>query len=229
MQRRENGRERADRIVGDMRIGDMALPPVQSASRPVSDPRRPFLIVSPSKATLVGSPTMQWSKRSPLASAQSSSFDRAVDRGAFLVAGDEEADRARECGPCRQIAAPPRPPPRARPSCRRRRGPRESRRRPRPENGSNRQRVTSPGGTTSVCPAKARFGARRPVAGVEIEHVGRSRRRECHELGREPVRSEQIAQIGQRAAVGGVTEGKAISARAMSSAAGRLAHARASH
>ena len=39
---------------------------------------------------------MQWSNVSPLASAQSSELDRAVDRGAFFVAGDEEADRARE-------------------------------------------------------------------------------------------------------------------------------------
>ena len=45
-----------------------------SVSRPVSDPRRPCLIVSPSAFTLVGSPTMQWSKVSPFARAQSSSF-----------------------------------------------------------------------------------------------------------------------------------------------------------
>ena len=44
------------------------------SSRPLSEPRRPCLIVSPSALTHVGSPTMQWSNSSPLASAQSRSL-----------------------------------------------------------------------------------------------------------------------------------------------------------
>ena len=59
-------------------------------------PRRPILIMSPSAATLVGSPTRQASSFSPRAASQSSSLLGAVDRDAFLVAGDEKADRAAE-------------------------------------------------------------------------------------------------------------------------------------
>jgi hypothetical protein len=61
------------------------------------------------------------------------------------------------------------------------------------ENGSNRQRATSPGEDEVRRP--------RSDAGVEIEDGRRSRRLEGHELGLEPSANEKVAQIGQRAAV----------------------------
>ena len=51
-------------------------------------------MVSPRVCALVGSPTMQWSNRSPSRGQPVQHFDRAVDGGAFLVAGDQKADRA---------------------------------------------------------------------------------------------------------------------------------------
>ena len=86
-------------------------------------------------------------------------LDRAVDRRAFLVAGDEEADRAEKAAPGDEAQ-----------SGRHAGGepalhvagaasPELARRATSPENGSKRQRDASPGGTTSVWPAKTRFGA----------------------------------------------------------------------
>jgi hypothetical protein len=46
------------RVARQLRVGDMALHAAHR-SRPESVPRRPFLIVSPSRSTEVGSPTMQ--------------------------------------------------------------------------------------------------------------------------------------------------------------------------
>ena len=63
----------AHRIVGEMRIGGMALPAV-TVIVPDSEPRRPILTMSPSCRGLVGSPTIAASQLSPLAAAQSSSF-----------------------------------------------------------------------------------------------------------------------------------------------------------
>ena len=63
-------------------------------SVPLSEPRRPILMVSPSVSTLLGSARMQWSNFSPCSAAHFSSLVRAVDRDAFLVAGDQERDRA---------------------------------------------------------------------------------------------------------------------------------------
>ena len=103
-------------------------------------------------------------------------LDRAVNRRAFLVAGHKEADRAggepaamKRRAAATDAARPPfmsqAPRPQIWPSA------------TVAEKGSKRQCETSPGGTTSVCPANARFGAARPEAGVEIQDVGRSLRR----------------------------------------------------
>ena len=96
--RRRSGRSSsatsaAHRVVGEVRIGDVALHAVRSAC-PVSEPRRPILIMSPSGVGLVGSPTRQWSKRSPRSRRPVEQLHGAVDGRAFLVAGDEEGDRA---------------------------------------------------------------------------------------------------------------------------------------
>ena len=46
----------------------------RTVTRAVSEPRRPIFSVSPERAVEVGSPTMQWSIRSPRAFSQSSTF-----------------------------------------------------------------------------------------------------------------------------------------------------------
>ena len=58
------------------------------------EPRRPILSVSPARAVAVGSPTTQWSMRLAARFQPGQHFGGAVDGGAFLVAGDEQADRA---------------------------------------------------------------------------------------------------------------------------------------
>ena len=65
-----------------------------TVSRPDSVPRRPFLIMSPSRSTEVGSPTMQASSRLAARLQQFDQAHRAVDRRAFFVAGQQEGDGA---------------------------------------------------------------------------------------------------------------------------------------
>ena len=102
-------------------------------------------------------------------------LDGAVDGGAFLVAGDEKADRALFGAPCLAIQAkaaaakaamPPfmsaAPRPKISPSM------------ISPAKGSTRHWAGSPGGTTSVWPAKSRNGAVVADAGVEIVDIRRA-------------------------------------------------------
>ena len=88
-------------------------------------------------------------------------LDRAVDGRAFLVAGDRKlieplkAPRATKRSAAASAAATPpfmsaAPRPQSWPSA------------TSPANGMKRQRAASPGGTTSVWPAKTKFGASRP-------------------------------------------------------------------
>ena len=55
----ERRRDQVDRVPRQVRIGDVALHADAPRSLPESVPRRPFLIMSPSASTEVGSPTMQ--------------------------------------------------------------------------------------------------------------------------------------------------------------------------
>src|SRR5208282_1126962 len=151
-QRRENGGERPDRIVGDVRVGDMALaavqdePPGQRSAPAVLD-----RVAERLDAGRLADDTMIEAFASGERPADQ--LDRAIDGRAFLVAGDEEADRPPKCPPGDEAQ-----------------GGRRGRREPAlhiagaasPENGPNRQADPSPGGTTSVCPAKTRFGAAVP-------------------------------------------------------------------
>ena len=88
---------------------------------------------------------------------------RAVDGGTFLVGGDQQRDRPlvlRVRG--RRTARSRRRTPRARISCRRRRGRTDSRRARVGANGSECQASSGPVGTTSVCPAKQTTGRASP-------------------------------------------------------------------
>ena len=57
-----------DRVPRQMRVGDVACTPL-TVSLPDSEPRRPFLTMSPERSTEVGSPTMQASSRTPAGAA----------------------------------------------------------------------------------------------------------------------------------------------------------------
>ena len=62
----------SDEILGDTEMSPRLLNelqdgPPRTVTLPVRLPRRPFLIMSPSRSTEVGSPTMQKSSRSPRA------------------------------------------------------------------------------------------------------------------------------------------------------------------
>ena len=64
------------------------------SSRPLSEPRRPCLIVSPSSAHACRLADDAMIEQLAPGQRPVEELDRAVDRRAFLVAGDEEADRA---------------------------------------------------------------------------------------------------------------------------------------
>ena len=129
-------------------------------------------MVSPTVRSLEGSPMTHQSMRSPRSASTLHHAPRAVDRGSFLVAGDEERDRAavlrvRAARTPRSRSAWPR----ARSSCPPRRGRRACRRGPSGTNGSLRHSSSGPVGTTSVCPAKHSSGAARPAPRPEILHA----------------------------------------------------------
>ena len=204
VKRFERRREPAQRVVGEMGIGDVALlaekrePPGQRAAPAVLDH-----VAERGDARRLAEHAMV--ERSPLLfSAHSSSLT------VPLTAGPSSS-------PVRRKLIDPAKSPRAtksqrrgdgsrrrRPSCRRRRGPKACRRGLRPRTGSWRQRPTSPVGTTSVWPAKTKFGAsayRNAPRGCRMSGMP----------GSEKVTSsvakagsfEQSAQIGQGAGVGG--------------------------
>ena len=138
-----------------------------TVSRPDSEPRRPFLIMSPRRCTDVGSPTMQQSSRSPRACSASHHAHGAVDRRAFFVAGDQAARRRRRAPDARaRIPRPPPPSRRSRSSCRPRRGRTSWPSRCVGTKGSLRHCSSGPVGTTSVWPANTTVRAR-PRAAVQ--------------------------------------------------------------
>jgi hypothetical protein len=61
---------------------------------PLSEPRRPTLMLSPTRAVALGSPTMAKSKRCPHGLGPGHQLVGAVDRVGFLVIGDGERDGA---------------------------------------------------------------------------------------------------------------------------------------
>ena len=114
----------------------------------LTEPRRPILTMSPSRCDR--GRLADQAQVGDLAALADQLDQRAgaVDRLAFLVAGDDEADRA---GLGRDVAPPPRPSPRSSPSCR----PRRARRAAAAPLGRERRRCSSPR------PAGPRRGARR--------------------------------------------------------------------
>ena len=111
----------------------------RTRSTPFSDPRRPFLIVSPNRSDDVGSPTMQASMRLAAAAKHVDDGDGAVARRR-LPRRTSAAPRSSRAAPDRRRRTARRRSPSRRPtsSCRRRRG-RTGSRRARPRvNGSQR-------------------------------------------------------------------------------------------
>ena len=159
-QRAHRRPEPPQRIVGDVRIGDVALramqrqPPGQRAAPAVLD-----RVAERCDAGRLADDAMVEgfaARQRPV-----EQLRRAVDRRPLLVAGDEKADRARERGLRRRNRAPPRPPPRARPSCRRPRGPISFRRRPRPRRGESASAPRRPSARRRC--GRRRRGSARPV------------------------------------------------------------------
>ena len=91
----------------------------------------------------------------------------AVDGDAFLVAGDQQADRAVAAGRRRGGRRRRRRRRRWRPSCRRRRGRRARRHAPRRRTDRG-ARCAAPTGTTSVWPAKQKCGTAGAEAGEQV-------------------------------------------------------------
>ena len=155
--RQEGGqyrRQRPDRIIRDVGIADVALAAVEDET---AGQRAAPAVLDRVAERLDAGRLADDAMVEPLAPGERpvEKLDCAVDRRAFLVAGDKEADRARETGPWRRSPAPPRPPPRGRPSCRRRRVPRSGRRRPSPRTDRSASAEDRPA-------ARRRYGRRKP-------------------------------------------------------------------
>ena len=172
--RRGQSGEHADdamrRIVGELRIGGVALHAVHGEV-PLRLPRRPILIMSPRR---VGDGRLADDAGIEHLAVRLQPVEhlaRAVDRHAFLVAGDEEADRAAEIAAALGEKA--------------RRGRGEAGDRAlhvgraaavepavadRAGEGIDRPGLRLPGGTTSVWPAKQKLRPLVPSLRIEIEH-----------------------------------------------------------
>ena len=165
LQRGDQGDQTADRIVGAIRIGDVALPAgddqravERAAPAGLDGVAEYFHIARLAEDAVVelfaalGRPLQQ--------------LDGAVDRDALLVAGDEQRDRAalRLAAVRRQIIeSPRRRSRRCRLSCRPRRGRTSMSPATSPANGGCCHAASSPGGTTSVWPANTRLGFSVPM------------------------------------------------------------------
>src|ERR1700734_445570 len=159
--------------------------------RPLSEPRRPCLIVSATVSTEVDSPRMQWSNVSPLARAQSTSLTVpliATSSSSPVMRKLIEPPNAplamKRKAAATEAATPPfmsqAPRPQSSPSA------------ISPENGSKRQSVLPRGAETRI----------------KVEDRGRPRRLERDEFGAEPGLAQEIAQVRQRAGVGRRHRGK---------------------
>ena len=165
LQRGDQRRQAADRVVGAIGIGDVALAAgddqraVERAAPADLDGVAEHLDV----ARLAEDAVVEClaALRRP-----SQQLDGAVDRDAFLVAGDQERDRALvrlAAVGGEMVERRRRRSRRCRPSCRRRRGRKALSPATSPANGGCCQAASSPGGTTSVCPANTRLGFRSPI------------------------------------------------------------------
>ncbi len=168
-QRRQRAHQPVHRVVGALRIGDVALRAVHGDLG--------VQAAAPADLDHVAEPAPGRSARRPgrnpgSGRAPPSSPARARCRrppSAFLVAGDQQADRAaRGRAPAARCCAHGGDEGGdARPSCRRRRGRTARRRAPRRRTDRRRQ-APSPGGTTSVWPAKQKCGAAGAEAGEQV-------------------------------------------------------------
>ena len=158
----------AHRIVGAVRIGDVALL--------AGDDQHAVLRAAPAEldgvAELVDIARLAQHAMVELLAARRrplQQLEGAVDRDAFFVAGDQERDRAlRACRRSRRDdRAPPRPCRRSRPSCRRRRGRTARRRRCRRRTARATTRLHRRAAPRR-CGRRTSDAARRADAGVEV-------------------------------------------------------------
>ena len=193
----------------DRRRGPRA--PRPRSSQMLTEPRRPILTVSPSRSTEVGSPTRHRSGIAPARAHVIDQRDGAVARRAFLVAGDDEAERARLGGDLRHCR---RPSPRSRPSCRPRRGRGAGRRAARAR--------TAPRSSPRPA-ARRRDGRRRRNGGCPADPCGsrtgsrpdrRAPRRRASGGPSKPSGISAASRQANTAPVAGVTLGQAIRASA---------------
>ena len=162
---------------------------------------------------------MQWSKRSPLSSAQRMSLTVPLIDGPSsspvtrkLIEPGKAPRTTKRRAAAAAAAIPPfisqAPRPQSAPSA------------TSAANGPNRQRASSPGGTTSVCPAKTKFGAAVPYRAWRLRTSGVPGSEKVTSSAEKPASARRSRSQGSAPASAGVTEGKAIRARAMSSAEG---------
>ena len=177
----------------------------------LTEPRRPILTMSPSRASEVGSPIRIMSGRMPRSAIQSMIARRAVGGRAFLVAGDDQAERARMIG---DVGAGGDEGGDRRPSCRPRRGRRAGRR------GSRARTGRSP----SPRPAAPRRDGRRSRNAARRCRASRTDSRPARPAPRrrrsggpsKPSGVSAASSTSNTAPVAGVTLGQAISRAARS-------------
>ena len=177
-------------------------------------PRRPILIISPSRAGFVGSPTTQASSTSPssasqrsilavpLIAAASSSpvISRLIEPGGGPSLAMSRATAAAKAAIAPFMSAAPRP--NSRPST------------IRAANGSCDQAARSPTGTTSVWPAKQKLGAAVPSRAYRLSTSGVPASEKVRRRQTKPMLSSAACRVSSAPASAGVTLGQRISARA---------------
>ena len=216
MQGASDGRQRADRVVGEMRIGDVAL---AAENRQPAGQRAAPAVLHRVAERLDAGRLAEDAMVETFAAARAHSSSLAVP----LTAGPSSSPVTRKLiepvdGALRRSAARRRAQRRRRPSCRRRRGPRLTVRdlageRIEPPSRIARRHDVGMAGEDEI-------GPRRPEARVEIVESPASRAANVTSSTAKPAAASRSRKIGQRAASAGVTEGKRISARAISSAEG---------
>ncbi len=200
-ERRQQPHEARHGIVGEVRIGHVALPALHG-DEAGELPRRPIFTISPSALGLVGSPTMQWSMTSPLAASQSTTLAVPSMEGP----SSSPVRGRRGCpAPARHKPAPPRGRPPPPPSC----PPPPARRARRPPLRRRRGRAAR----TPHRPAhhvhmagEAEIGRGRTDAGIEIvhRHAGRREDQPFHMVAR---RLHASATTSSACPASGVTDG----------------------
>src|SRR5690606_38891498 len=182
-------------------------------STPFRLPRRPILIASPSASGFVGSPTRQWSGTWPLSAIHRStlavplidgpSSSPVISRLIEPPVRPPFSSRYWAAAAAKQATAPfmsTAPRPHRRPS------------RSAAENGGCVQAASSPGGTTSTCPAKQKCGRPSPMRANRLSTSAVPSSLNCIRVQRKPDRSSTSCRTSSAPDAAGVTLRQRISA-----------------